>query len=366
MAEHNKLQRVMIMAGGTGGHVFPGLAIANALQAKGIEVSWLGTPRGLEAQLIPAAGMAFIPLKLTGFRGKNFLTRLTAPFYITVALGKALATIYNMKPDIVIGMGGFVAGPGGLAAWLLRKPLVIHEQNAIAGITNRLLASIATRVLEAFPNTFAVRYKAICTGNPIRAEISKLPAPAERYQNRSGPLRLLVLGGSLGAAVINETIPLLLQQVNDPKRLEVKHQTGQAHFATTQAKYKALNVEAEVSPFISDMAAAYNWADIVLCRAGALTVTELAAAGLPAILVPFPHAVDDHQTVNGNFLVAAGAAVMIPQPELSVMRLMQVLEPVWKDRNRLLVMAEAARTLFKATATASIVAICEQIFESGK
>lgn len=360
MSSIKKLQRVLIMAGGTGGHVFPGLAIAKALQAKGVEIFWLGTPRGLEAQLVPAESITFMPMTITGLRGKHWLEQIKAPWRMLSALGQALRHIRAIKPDLVIGMGGFVSGPGGLAAWLLRKPLVIHEQNAIAGLTNRLLAKLAGRVLEGFPQTFPANVGAIYTGNPVRTEISLLAEPGQRYQQPIGPLRLLVLGGSLGAAAINTLMPSVLAQINNPLSLEVKHQTGQAHFATTQAQYAKLAIPVEVTPFITDMAAAYDWADIVLCRAGALTIAELMAAGKPALLIPFPHAVDDHQTKNGQFLVAAGAALMLPQHVLSMDSLLRVLQLFLQERTQLQTMAIAAKTLFKETATENIVAICEQ------
>lgn len=354
-----KLQCVMIMAGGTGGHVFPGLAIAQAFQAQGVKVCWLGTPRGLEAQLVPAANIEFKSINISGLRGKGMTTLLKAPIRLISALVQAIRHILAVKPDIIIGMGGFVTGPGGLAAWVLRKPLIIHEQNAIAGLTNRLLAKMASKVLTAFPDTFAAKYNAIYTGNPIRADIAAIPAPAQRYQGRTLPLRLLVLGGSLGAAAINQIIPQVLAQSALP--LEVKHQTGQTHFEATHNYYLSVQAKAEIIPFISDMAAAYAWADLVLCRAGALTITELAAVGVPAILVPFPHAVDDHQTVNGKFLVDAGAALMIQQNQLSANQLIDIFQSFIDNRAKLLAMAEAARSLYKGDATQHIITICEQI-----
>lgn len=360
MANFNKPSRVLIMAGGTGGHIFPGLAIAKALQAKGVEVFWLGTSRGLEGRLIPEAGIPFKQITISGIRHQARSALLKAPFRLVLAVFQAITLIKAIKPDLVIGMGGFVSGPGGIASWLLRKPLIIHEQNAIAGLTNRCLAKLANRVLTGFPETFPASDKVVYTGNPIRQEIESIAPSHAAYLNLATPLRLLVLGGSLGAAAINDLVPQALLQMNNLSLIEVKHQTGQAHFSLTQDSYTRLRVRAEVTPFISDMAEAYNWADIVLCRAGALTITELTAVGLPAILIPYPYAVDDHQTKNGQFLVAAGAAVMVQQGDLSAASLSNLLTSLLQDRPRLQVMAEAARGLFKETATTNIVAICEQ------
>lgn len=353
-----QLQRVLIMAGGTGGHVFPGLAIAKALQAEGVEIFWLGTARGLEAQLVPAAGIPLHLITVTGLRGKNLSTLLKAPGLLCSALLQSLKILRQCKPDVVVGMGGFASGPGGLAARLLRIPLIIHEQNAVAGLTNRLLGKIAQKVLTGFPGVFPDNYRAIYTGNPIRAEIHQIPEPQQRYQSRSAPLRLLVLGGSLGAAKLNELVPQAIAQLNSSVEIAVKHQTGQAHLPVTQANYQKLSLTAEIFSFIDNIADAYSWADVVLCRAGALTVTELAAAGVAAILVPFPQAVDDHQTKNGLFLVDAGAAVMVQQRDLSAMGLARMLESFANERQRLQIMAEAARKCYCGNAASKIVKIC--------
>ncbi|CAM4416657.1 MAG: UDP-N-acetylglucosamine--N-acetylmuramyl-(pentapeptide) pyrophosphoryl-undecaprenol N-acetylglucosamine transferase [Legionellaceae bacterium] len=351
-------QTLLIIAGGTGGHVFPGLAIAEAFQAKGYTIAWLGTPQGLEAQLIPEAGIPFYTIPIQGLRGKKISTWIKAPFLLIRALMTALKQIKRINPQLVIGMGGFVSGPGGLAAWLLRIPLIIHEQNAVAGLTNRLLAKIATKVLEGFPQTFPHQYRAIYTGNPIRQSIAAIPNPSIRYHYQERPLRLLVMGGSLGAATFNTIIPQMVAQLKFKSVLDVMHQTGKTHFESVQAKYAELKISGNIAPFIRDMAAAYAWADIVLCRAGALTITELTAGGIPAILVPYPYAVDDHQTKNGQFLVNSGAALMIQQTQLTSESLWQVLEPFVTDRLRLQKMAQAAKVLFNETAIDKIMTIC--------
>ncbi|MCP5143022.1 MAG: undecaprenyldiphospho-muramoylpentapeptide beta-N-acetylglucosaminyltransferase [Chromatiales bacterium] len=311
---------VVITAGGTGGHVFPALAVASELRRLGIGVSWIGTRHGLEARVVPAAGIDIDWIEVSGLRGNGALGWLKSPFTLWRALRQALAAVSARKPDAVLGMGGFVTGPVGVASWLRRVPLIVHEQNAIAGLTNRLLARIATRVLEAFPNSFAGKVRnAVHTGNPIRAGIAALaahPDPVGRLSAREPRARLLVIGGSLGAKALNETVPAALALVPAAVRPMVRHQAGEATLETARQAYADNSVEAEVTPFIEDMAEAYAWADFAICRAGAMTVAELAAAGLPAILVPFPHAVDDHQTANARYLSDAGAALLCPQYEM--------------------------------------------------
>ncbi len=347
---------VVIMAGGTGGHVFPALAIAARLRERGLAVSWLGTRRGLEAELVPRAGIEVDWISIAGLRGNGLLGWLLAPFRLAIALLQALAALRRRRPAAVLGLGGFVAGPGGVAARLLALPLVIHEQNAIAGLTNALLARLATRVLEAFPGTFPPARGALSTGNPVRAEIAALPSPATRFAGRSGPLRLLVLGGSLGAAALNATVPAAAARL--PGQLAIRHQCGRRQMDEARRAYAEAGVTAELLPFIDDMAAAYGWADLVVCRAGALTVAELAAAGVGALLVPYPYAVDDHQTANGAFLVAAGAARLLPQAELDAPRLADALVSLAADRAGLLAMAEAARGVARPDATDAVVAEC--------
>lgn len=349
---------VLIMAGGTGGHVFPALAVARALRLRNEEVIWLGTERGLEARVVPAEGIPVEWIRVQGLRGKGLLSWLLAPLRLLVAVADACRVVRRCRPKVVLGMGGYTAGPGGLAAWLLRRPLVIHEQNAVAGLTNRLLAGFAREVLQAFPGAFSASVKTRVTGNPVRADIASLPPPAQRFAGRSGPLRLLVLGGSQGARALNETVAGAVALLPPGQRPEIRHQAGEATRPVAEAAYRAAGVEACVHPFISDMAEAYGWADLVLARSGALTVAELAAAGVGALLVPFPAAVDDHQTRNAAFLVDAGAATLLPQAELTSERLAAELR-AYLDRPELrLDRAERARALAMPQATDTIVGIC--------
>jgi UDP-N-acetylglucosamine--N-acetylmuramyl-(pentapeptide) pyrophosphoryl-undecaprenol N-acetylglucosamine transferase len=330
----------MIMAGGTGGHVFPALATARVLQRRGYDIVWLGTERGIEARLVPAEGIPVEWLSVSGLRGKGIGTLLAAPFRLAVALVQALRAVRRHRPRVVLGAGGFASGPGGVAAWLLGRPLVVHEQNAVAGLTNRVLARLASRVLEGFPGSFGAGVPAERVGNPVRPEIAEVAPPQRRYAGREGRARLLVFGGSQGAARLNAAIAELPETL----RPEVLHQTGARGVEETSAAYASRGIEADVRAFIDDMAGAYGWADLAVCRSGALTVAELAAAGVPAILVPFPAAVDDHQTRNARFVVAAGAAVLMPEPELTPVslaaRLRELLEA---GRPKLLAMAQAAR-----------------------
>lgn len=354
--------RIIIMAGGTGGHVYPGLAVAEALRERGIEVSWLGTRRGLEAQLVPKAGFAIDYIAIAGLRGKGVAGWLSAPLRLTIALVQAIGVMWRRRPAAVLGMGGFVTGPGGVAAKLLGKALLIHEQNAVAGLTNRWLSRIADAVLEAFPGTFAPKAYVMHTGNPVRAAIAAVAEPAQRYAQRSGPLRLFVVGGSLGAQALNETVPQAVALLPQELRPLIRHQTGQKNFNTAQQAYARAGVQGELLAYVDDMAAMYEWADLVICRAGALTVSELAAAGVPALLVPYPHAVDDHQTVNGHYLTNAGAALLMQQNELDAQRLAGLINEFCSDaasgRQRLRAMAEAARALGRPAATAEVVAHC--------
>lgn len=348
---------VLIMAGGTGGHVFPALALARELRARSWPVLWLGTRRGLEAQLVPAEHIPIEWLSVSGLRGKGVWTLLPAPLLLLRALLQALAVIRRRRPVVVVGLGGFAAGPGGIAAWLLRRPLVIHEQNAIAGFTNRCLAHLARRVLAAFPASFAPGIKAQVVGNPVRREIVALAPPAQRFAQRTGPIRLLVLGGSQGAAHLNAVVPFALAS-SAPLELEVRHQTGAKGLEAAQRHYQEAGRTAQLQAFIEDIAAAYQWADLVICRAGALTISELAAAGVASILVPFPAATDDHQTRNAAVLVDAGAAVMIPQRELTAERLAEELRRLCAGRGKLLSMAERARQLAKPNAASDLADAC--------
>lgn len=346
---------IMIMAGGTGGHVFPALAVARVFQDQGAQVSWLGSPRGIEQRLVPEAGLPLFTLPIAGVRGRGLLGLLKAPGLIFLAVWRALRLLRQTRPDLVIGFGGFASGPGGLAAFLMRTPLVIHEQNAVAGTTNRLLAPMAKKVFTAFPDVFA---NAQVVGNPVREEIASLPEPAQRFANRTGALRLLVLGGSLGARFINELMPQAMALLPEAERPEIRHQVGGGHGEATRALYRQHNVSAVVDEFIDDMAEAYAWADLVICRAGALTVSELTQVGLAAILIPFPQAIDDHQTHNASVLADVGAAQVIAQANLNAERLVRHLTEDFNTREKLLSMAQSGRQLAMANAAEQVAQYC--------
>jgi len=355
---------ILIMAGGTGGHVFPALAVARALRQHDEEIVWLGTRRGIEAELIPAENIPLEVTRVAGLRGKGLLTWLLAPFKLMVALFDAIAVVRRRRPKVVLGMGGFASGPGGLAAWLLRKPLVIHEQNSVAGLTNRLLAGFAREVLEAFPGSFSAGVRTRLVGNPVRPDIAALPAPAERLRDRSGALRILVLGGSLGAKALNETVPQAIALLDENARPEILHQAGKATLDVARAAYAESGVDATIEPFIADVAAAYAWADIAICRAGALTVSELAAAGLGAILIPYPSAVDDHQTTNARYLVDAEAAILMPQSELTPAKMAGEIRRCIDDRSVVLARAQRARELARPEATREVADLCLALGEA--
>jgi UDP-N-acetylglucosamine--N-acetylmuramyl-(pentapeptide) pyrophosphoryl-undecaprenol N-acetylglucosamine transferase len=355
------LKRILIMAGGTGGHVFPGLAAAHYFREQGIEVHWLGTSQGLEARIVPEAGIPLHFVTISGLRGKGIKPLLTAPFRILKAVRESLRIIRETKPDVVIGMGGFVSGPGGVASWLARRPLIIHEQNAKAGLTNKLLSRLAKRVLQGFPGAFAEGDKVVTIGNPVRVEIENLPAPEERLPVDRKPFRLLVLGGSLGANALNEMLPGALAAMPQDLRPEVWHQTGEKHFLETKNIYETNKIKVNLAPFVKDMAQAYSWADMVLCRAGALTVAELCAAGLGAIFIPYPHAVDDHQTANADYMVKHNAAMCIQQKDLTQARLVDIVEQFALSPVKRLQMAQAAYRLRHSHVTEKIFAICKEI-----
>lgn len=334
----------LVMAGGTGGHVFPALATARVLQRRGYDIVWLGTQQGIEARLVPAAGIPVEWLSVSGLRGKGAATLLAAPFRLLVAISQAMRAIRRHQPRVVLGAGGFASGPGGIAAWLLGRPLVVHEQNAVAGLTNRVLARLARRVLEGFPNSFGSGVRAERVGNPVRPEIVAIAPPERRYAGREGAVRLLVFGGSQGAARLNAVLPAAIGELPAALRPAVLHQTGKHNFEETVQAYRARGIEADVRPFIDDMASAYGWADLAVCRSGALTVTELAAAGVPAVLVPFPAAVDDHQTRNAQYAVQAGAAKLLPEGDLTPISLAAMLRALLEAGRPLLSrMAVAAR-----------------------
>lgn len=349
---------ILIMAGGTGGHVFPALAVAEELRNAGHAVVWLGTQAGLEARVVPAAGLPMAWVRVRGLRGKGFLRTLTAPFMLLGALLQAGSVLRRLRPRAVLGMGGFVTGPGGFMAWLLRRPLLIHEQNSVAGLTNRLLAPLAARVMEAFPGSLPARLRPLHTGNPVRGAITRVAPPAERFAGREGPMRLLVLGGSLGAQALNDMLPQALARIDGARRPQVRHQAGTRNLDAARESYARAGIEADVVPFIEDMAEAYAWADLVVCRAGALTIAELTAVGVASILVPYPHAVDDHQTGNARYLVDAGAALLIPQPELEAAALAGVIEDFARDPGRRLRMAVAARALARPDAARVVAQEC--------
>lgn len=349
---------VLIMAGGTGGHVFPALAVADELRSRGVPIVWLGTQNGIEARVVRQAGYQIEWLSITGLRGKNAATLLLAPFRLLMACAQAFRVLWQRKPSVVLGMGGFTAGPGGLMAWLMRRPLLIHEQNAIAGLTNRILAHLASEVLEAFPRTFSRNTTTV--GNPVRKEIRQLPEPQQRLGGHTGALRVLVIGGSLGAARLNEIVPEAVARIAKEARPEIRHQTGRANLDTTRAAYERQGVDARIEPFIDDMAAAYGWADLVICRSGAMTVFELAAAGVGSILVPYPYAVDDHQTANAEYLAAAGAALIRQQHELGSEWLADTISRFTQQRDSLLNMAMAARRLAKPDAASEVADRCMQ------
>lgn len=351
-------RRVLIMAGGTGGHVFPALAVADALRSQQCDVYWMGTENGIEAKLVPTAGYPLTFIHVKGLRGNGLMGWLLAPFKLLQAVFEAVKAIKDIQPDVVLGLGGFASGPGGLAAWLLRKPIVIHEQNAIPGLTNRLLSKLAKQVLEGFPQSFPTLLNAHWVGNPVRVGIESLASPEIRFANRTGPIRILVLGGSLGAKALNNVVPQAIALADQDNLFEIKHQCGERHLVDCQQNYQQANVQAEVTAFIDDMTAAYEWADLVICRSGALTVAELAAAGVGALLIPYPYAVDDHQTHNAMALVTAGAAKLIPESTLTADLLLKQLSYFSQHREILLVMANAARSQAKL-GTANVVAdIC--------
>jgi UDP-N-acetylglucosamine--N-acetylmuramyl-(pentapeptide) pyrophosphoryl-undecaprenol N-acetylglucosamine transferase len=350
---------VLIMAGGTGGHVFPALALARLLRERSRQVIWLGTRRGLEARVVPAEGIPVEWLSVSGLRGKGPVQLLKAPFMLALSVWQALKVMRRHRPGVVVGLGGFVTGPGGLAAWLCRRPLIVHEQNAIAGFTNRCLAPLAREVLTAFPSALTDRRRVRMIGNPVRADIVRLAA---RFAGRDGPLRLLVVGGSLGARRLNDIVPgalALLARRQAAPAFVVRHQAGEKLVDLARRSYESAGVAGEVTPFIADMAEALAWADLVICRAGALTIAELAAAGVGAILVPYPHAVDDHQSHNARYLVKAGAARQVADAELTAERLASELSGLCKGgRAGLLGYAQAARRAALPNAAQMLLEAC--------
>lgn len=366
MAASNRT--LMVMAGGTGGHVYPALAVAEEMRARGWEVFWLGTRAGLEARVVPAAGIDMVWVSMSGLRGHGLLRMALTPFMLLRAFWQSLRAILARRPDVVLGMGGYTAFPGGMMAALLNKPLVIHEQNSIAGLTNRVLACLAERVLVAFPSAFTHKtdkpvpcgkVDSAWVGNPVRSPIAGLAGDHYKYDGREGRLRLLVVGGSLGATALNELLPRALAMLPPETRPEVVHQSGRQHVEKLHANYADAGVEADVRDYIEDMATLYEWCDVAVCRAGAMTVAELACAGVPAVLVPFPYAVDDHQTTNAAFLAEADAAWCMQQKDLSAEKLAAHLASL--TREALKRMSRKAQALAKPEATNTVADICEAL-----
>jgi UDP-N-acetylglucosamine--N-acetylmuramyl-(pentapeptide) pyrophosphoryl-undecaprenol N-acetylglucosamine transferase len=350
------MKTLMVMAGGTGGHIFPGIAVAETLRAKGWRVVWMGNPDGMEARIVPARGYETAWVRFGALRGKGLVRKLMLPVNLLSGFWQALRALRSARPDVVVGMGGYITFPGGMMAALLGRPLVLHEQNSVAGLANRVLARVADRVLTGFPQVLA---KSSWVGNPVRAEIAAVAPPAERFAGREGPLRILVVGGSLGAAALNEAVPAALGRMPADQRPLVVHQAGEKQIDALRPAYARARVDGDLRPFIDDMASAYAEADLVICRAGALTVAELAAVGVASLLVPFPHAVDDHQTGNARFLAEHGGAYLLPQTELNAERLAGILASI--DRPRLLQMAEHARALARPLAAAEVARVCEEL-----
>lgn len=348
------MRTALIMAGGTGGHVFPGLAVADEMRAAGWDVVWMGAKTGMEARLVPGHGYRMAWIRASALRGKGLLAALLLPLNLLVGFAQAARAIFRLRPDVVLGMGGYVAFPGGMMASLLARPLAVHEQNAIAGLTNRVLAAVADKAMTAFPEALK---GAEWTGNPVRRDIAEIALPEARYAGRSGPLKLLVVGGSLGAQALNDCVPQALALLEP--RPEVVHQSGEKHLDALRANYRAAGVEGELVAFIDDMARRYAEADLVICRAGAITVAELTAGGMAGVLVPFPHAVDDHQSANARFLSSRGAALLLPQAELTPQSLAATLRAL--DRPRLLEMARKARALGRPDAARLVAARCMEI-----
>ena len=346
---------ILVMAGGTGGHIFPALAVAEKMRERGWRVVWLGNPDGMEARLVPQHGFEMVWVKFAALRGKGLVRKLLLPLNLLKGFWQAQKAIRQVQPDVVLGMGGYITFPGGMMASLFGKPLVVHEQNSVAGLANRVLAGVADKIATGFPDVLS---KGVWAGNPVRPEIAQIAPPAERFAERSGALRLLVIGGSLGAQVLNDMVPQGMALLGENEQPQIVHQAGEKHLEALKANYAAVGVQAHCVSFIEDMAGAYEWADLVICRSGALTVAELAAAGVASILVPFPHAVDDHQTGNARFLVNVGGAFLLPQNELTPEAIALIRN---YSRSQLLEMAEKARSLAKPDATEEVANTCAEI-----
>ncbi len=352
----DRQKTALVMAGGTGGHIFPGLAVAEELRARGWRVHWLGTPGSMESRIVPPQGFAFEPIDFSGVRGKGLITLALLPMRLLRAFWQSVGVVRRVKPDVVIGLGGYVTFPGGMMAVLLGKPLVLHEQNSVAGLVNKVLAGVADRIFTAFPN---VLKKGVWVGNPLRAAFTRQAGPQERFAGRSGPLRLLVVGGSLGAKALNDIVPQAVALLPADQRPVVTHQSGAAQIDALRANYEAAGVEATLTPFIDDTATAFAEADLIVCRAGASTVTEIAAVGAAAVFVPFPFAVDDHQTTNAQFLVGQGGGWLVQQRDLTPQWLAEMLQKT--ERTTLMERALEAKSMQKTQATREVVTACEEL-----
>lgn len=361
MMAGRKIERVLVTAGGTGGHVFPALAAAQLFQARGVEVCWVGTRQGIEAEVVPRNNIQIEYLEVSGVRGQGIARLVWAPLKIVKAVLQVIGIVRRYQPDLVLGMGGFVTGPTGLAVWLCGRPVFIHEQNAVAGFTNKMLARVSRKIFQAFPGAFPSGPKVETTGNPVRKEIVAIDPPAQRYDERKGPIRILILGGSQGAVALNQMVPKALSRIKNDLEFQVRHQCGAKNIESANECYLQSGVEAEVVPFIEDMAAAYAWADVVVCRSGALTVSELAAAGVASVLIPYPYAVDDHQTKNGEYLSFPGAAILVQQKELNETDLAELLKNNLNSRTELKRRAEKARALAMTHATEKLVQRCMEV-----
>ena len=352
---------IMIMAGGTGGHIYPALAVADYLKKQGHAIHWLGTDVGLEARLVPEHGYPLLTIQVSALRGKGWLKKILAPCLVSRAIFQSLCLFIKHKPKAVLGMGGFASGPGGIAAWLLRIPLLLHEQNAIAGLTNKMLKPFANVVMQAFPATFKKTPNVYTTGNPVREAILSVKPPGLRFNERTEKYNLLIVGGSLGAKRLNEIVPLALAELKDEVNLTVRHQSGEKHLDATREKYEESGIDVILSSYIDNMAEAYAWADLVLCRAGAMTIAELSAIGVASILIPFPYAVDDHQTANARYLSDEACALLIQEADLSVEKLSQAIADLCTSRAELLRIANKARTLSRSQATETVASLCLEV-----
>ena len=359
------MKRMMILAGGTGGHVFPGLAVARYMREQGVVVDWMGTATGLEAIVVPRNDFKLHIIKIRGARGNGVLSWLMLPWRLFSAVIQSLYIVWQVRPQVVLAMGGFASGPGGLAAWMMRIPLLVHEQNAIPGLTNKVLSLLARRVMTGFPGVLADHPGTRHVGNPVRTEIAAMADPQVRLKDRHGALRILIIGGSQGARALNRIIPAALAGIDKTKRPEVWHQCGARWLDEAREAYHREDVSTyELSAFIEDMAQAYSWADLVICRAGAMTVAELAAGGVASLLVPYPYAVDDHQTANAEYLVEHDAAIVIQEAELTPERLGRTLQELDENRDMVLRMALAARSQAVTDAIETVARICEEVADA--